>query len=327
MLRTVRPRIERHALRTPFRIARGVRDSIDVVVVELQHGAVVARGEGTPTPRYGETSELVIEQIEKTANAIAHGVDRAALRKLLPAGAARNALDNALWNLEARLAGPPYAAPVEHLVSARTISIDTADAMARAALALADARLIKVKLDGTEPAARLRAVRDGAPDATLIVDANEGWSLDLLREMEEVLIDCAVKLVEQPLPAGQDAALADIAFGVPLCADESCHVAADVPLLRDRYDVVNIKLDKTGGLTEALDLLAAARNAGMGVMVGCMLGTSLGMAPAMRVAAKADYADLDGPWWLRNDRAGGLTFAADGSVGPPSDALWTWPAV
>ncbi|THG37588.1 N-acetyl-D-Glu racemase DgcA [Sphingomonas olei] len=323
MLRTVRPSIERHALRTPFRIARGVRDSIDVAVVELQHGTVVARGEGTPTSRYGETPEMVIEQIEKTADAIADGADRAALRALLPAGAARNALDNALWDLEARLAGTPYAPPVKGLVSARTISIDTPDAMAKAALALADARLIKVKLDGNDPAARLRAVRDAAPDAVLIVDANEGWSLDLLRNMEEVLVDCAVKLVEQPLPAGQDAALAGIALRVPLCADESCHVAADVPRLRDLYDFVNIKLDKTGGLTEALELLAAARIAGMGVLVGCMLGTSLGMAPAMRVAALADYADLDGPWWLREDRPGGLTFAADGSVGAPDDALWT----
>jgi L-alanine-DL-glutamate epimerase-like enolase superfamily enzyme len=209
-------------------------------------------------------------------------------------------------------------------VSARTISIDTPAAMGAAARAIADAQLIKIKLDGNDPDARLRAVRANAPDAALIVDANEGWSLDLLRAMQDVLIECGVKLVEQPLPAGHDAALSGFVSQVPLCADESCHVAADVPTLCRRYGFVNIKLDKTGGLTEALALLTAARAAGMGVMVGCMLGTSLGMAPAMRVAALADYADLDGPWWLRADHPGGLRFAADGSIGAPDDTLWTW---
>ncbi|WP_326523092.1 N-acetyl-D-Glu racemase DgcA [Sphingomonas sp.] len=309
-------------LRAPFRIARGVRESVDVVVVEIDQDGVTGRGEGTPTARYGETPEGVFDQVGTAVDAVARGADRQALRMLMPPGAARNAIDCALWDLEARLAGAPYAPPVTGLVSARTISIDTPEAMGAAARAVADARLIKVKLAGDDPAARLRAVRANAPAATLVIDANEGWSIDLLAAMQDVLVECDVKLVEQPLPAAEDSALAGFVSRIPICADESCHVAADVAGLRDRYGFVNIKLDKTGGLTEALDLLATARGAGMGVMVGCMIGTSLAMAPALRVAAHADFADLDGPWWLREDRVGGLSFAEDGSIGAPSDDLW-----
>ena len=322
MLRDFRFGLETHLLRAPFRIARGVREQVDVVVVAIGDGGVTGHGEGTPTARYGETSASVLAQVQQVQPALAAGADRQALRHLLPPGSARNAIDCALWDLEARLAGELPLPGIEGMTSARTISIDTPEAMGRAAHAVANARLLKVKLAADDPASRLRAVRANAPAATLIVDANESWSLDLLATMQDVLVECGVQLVEQPLPAGSDAALAGFGARVPLCADESCHVAADVARLRPLYGFVNIKLDKTGGLTEALDLLRTARAAGMGVMVGCMIGTSLAMAPALQVAALADYADLDGPWWLRDDRPGGLHFAEDGAIGPPSPDLW-----
>lgn len=322
MLRNLSFRLETHLLRAPFRIARGVREQVDVVVATIGEGGVSGHGEGTPTARYGETANSVLAQLRAAQLAITAGADRGALRHLLPPGAARNALDCALWDLEARLAGELPLPGIEGVTSARTISIDTPEAMGRAAGAIAHARLIKVKLAADDPASRLRAVRAAAPAATLIVDANESWSLELLAAMQEVLVACDVKLVEQPLPAGADDALAGLHAKVPLCADESCHTAADIARLRPLYGFVNIKLDKTGGLTEALDLLRTARAAGMGVMVGCMIGTSLAMAPALQVAALADYADLDGPWWLRDDRPGGLHFADDGAIGPPSPALW-----
>lgn len=323
MFRTARCRLESHWLRAPFRIARGERTHIDVVVVAIEQDGVVARGEGTPTARYGETPDSVLAQLEAGCKAVAAGADRDAVQHLLPPGSARNALDCALWSLEARLAGTVSSSPAPSLVSARTISIDTPEAMGRAARAVADARLIKVKLGADDPATRLRAVRANAPDAALIVDANEGWSLATLAAMQPVLVETGVRLLEQPLPAGEDPILVGFDAQVPLCADESCHIAADVARLRGLYDFVNIKLDKTGGLTEALRLLDAARTAGMGVMVGCMLGTSLGLAPAMRIAALADYADLDGPWWLREDRPGGMGFAPDGGVSHPSPDVWT----
>ncbi len=325
MLRDYRFRLENHSLRAPFRIARGVRTAVDVVVVELEGGGCIGRGEGTPTPRYGESPESVLAQLESVRAELLAGADRFQLQRLLPAGAARNAIDCAFWDLEGRLTGAASPGPVG-VVSARTISIDTPEAMGLAAAAVAQARLLKVKLAAEDPAARLRAVRRAAPAATLIVDANESWSLELLGAMQDALRECDVKLVEQPLPAGADDALRGFSSRVPLCADESCHLSADVARLSSLYGFVNIKLDKTGGLTEAWALYRAARDAGMGVMVGCMIGTSLAMAPALRVAAISDYADLDGPWWLTNDRPGGLGFADDGGISPPDSALWTCPA-
>ncbi len=322
MLRTLSFRLETHPLRAPFRIARGVREQVDVVVAEIHCNGHTGRGEGTPTARYGETAESVLAALRQVERAVGAGAGRQQLRRRLPPGSARNALDCALWDLEARMSGELPLPGIEGVVSARTISIDSAEAMGRAASAIAGSRLIKVKLDATDAAARLQAVRANAPAATLIVDANESWTIELLAALQDVLVACDVKLVEQPLPAGADGALAGFAAKVPLCADESCHVAADVERLKPLYGFVNIKLDKTGGLTEALDLLRTARAHGMGVMVGCMIGTSLAMAPALQVAALADFADLDGPWWLREDRAGGLVFADDGSIQPPSPELW-----
>jgi len=321
MLRTLDARIERWALRAPFRIARGTRTSIEVVVVAVGDNGFLGRGEGTPTARYGETPDSVLAQIMAIAPAIRSGASRGTLLDLLPPGSARNAIDAALWDLEAKQAGmslPPGPA----VTSAQTLSIDTPSAMGAAALKLAKARLVKVKVDGNDPAACLRAVRASLPLTRLIVDANEGWTMAMLERMQPVLAELGITFLEQPLPAAEDTALARFKSAVPLCADESCHVAADVERLRDRYQFVNIKLDKTGGLTEALALLAAARAAGMGVMVGCMLATSLGIAPALQVAARSDYADLDGPWWLAEDRPGGLVVGDDGGITPPWPGFW-----
>jgi L-alanine-DL-glutamate epimerase-like enolase superfamily enzyme len=319
--RTLETEIECWALRTPFRIARGTRTSIDVVVATIREGDAVGRGEATPTARYGENPDLVREQIAHVAAAICESADRAALLNLLPPGSARNAIDAALWDLEAKKGGA-WASNASSLVSAQTLSIDTPSAMGFAAADLAEAQLVKVKVDGTDPAACLRAVRKNLPDATLIVDANEGWTIDLLAEMQPVLSELSISLLEQPLPAGEDDALRGFKSAIPLCADESCHVAADVERLRELYGFINVKLDKAGGLTEGLALVKAAREADMGVMVGCMLATSLGIAPALRLAALADYADLDGPWWLTEDRVGGLRISADGSVRPPQAGFW-----
>lgn len=321
MLRTFDACIERWALRAPFRIARGTRTAIEVVVVTIGEEGFVGRGEGTPSARYGETPNSAIEQIAAMADAVRGGTDRSELRDLMPAGSARNAIDAALWDLEAKKAcAPPFA--LRSKTSAQTVSIDTPEAMGKAASKLRAARLVKVKVDGNNPAACLRAVRASLPETTLIVDANEGWAIKTLAEMQPVLADLRIALLEQPLPASEDAVLAGFETTIPICADESCHVAADVERLRDRYSFVNVKLDKTGGLTEALALLEAARGAEMGVMVGCMLATSLGIAPALRIAAEADYADLDGPWWLAEDRAGGVVIAADGRVASPRPGFW-----
>jgi L-alanine-DL-glutamate epimerase-like enolase superfamily enzyme len=181
---------------------------------------------------------------------------------------------------------------------------------------------VKVKVDSNNPADCIRAVRASLPETPLIVDANEAWTIQILMEMQPIMVDLGVALLEQPLPANNDAALADFEAAIPICADESCHISTDVEQLRDRYSFVNIKLDKTGGLTEALALLDAAAQAEMGVMVGCMLATSLGIAPALRIAARATYADLDGPWWLQEDRAGGIIIAPDGDVAPPVPGFW-----
>jgi L-alanine-DL-glutamate epimerase-like enolase superfamily enzyme len=321
MKRTLEATTEHWALRKPFRIARGTRTSIDVVVATIREGDAVGRGEATPTARYGENPDLIHKQIARVAADVCESADRTALLDLLPPGSARNAIDAALWDLEAKRAGTAgTSAP--SLVSAKTLSIDTPSAMGIAATQLAGAQLVKVKVDGSDPAACLRAVRQGLPETTLIVDANEGWTINLLAEMQPLLAELRIALLEQPLPAGEDEALRGFESAIPLCADESCHVAADVDRVRQLYSFVNVKLDKTGGLTEGFALVEAARRADMGVMVGCMLATSLGIAPALRLAALADYADLDGPWWLAEDRADGLRISDDGSVRPPQPGFW-----
>jgi len=326
MLRTLDCRIERWPLATPFRISRGVKTAAEVVVVALEQGGARGWGEAVPYARYGETSESVRGQIVNATAKVTAGASREELTGLLPPGAARNAIDCAMWDLEARSSGavPGTLPPAASVTTAITISLDTPEAMGRAAAAAiaSGARLLKAKLDAKEPADCLRAIRAAAPDVRLIADANEGWSLDVLLELQPLLHALRIAFVEQPLPAGRDAGLAGLALQVPLCADESCHTSADLDHLAGRYSVVNVKLDKTGGLTEALRLIAAARARNFGVMVGCMVCTSLGVAPAFHIAALVDFVDLDGPLWLREDRDGGVRMDGDGWLAPPSPALW-----
>lgn len=319
---------EHFPLARPFAIARGVRTAIDVLTVRVEEEGAVGWGEGAPYARYGETMESSIAAIERIRPAIEKGVGRDALQTLLPPGAARNAVDCALWDLAAKREGVSVAerlgvepAPI---ATALTIGIAAPEAMGRAAAELAHVPLLKVKLDALSITERVRAVRAAAPNARIIVDANESWTADLLQQVLPVLADADVELVEQPLPAGQDAALAAIKSPVPISADESAHVAADIPALAGLYDYVTIKLDKSGGLTEALAMADAAAAAGMGVMTGCMLCTSLSVAPAWFVAMRSSVVDLDGPWWLRADRAGGIALR-EGRISPPVGLGWGAP--
>lgn len=326
MLRTLDARHDRFGLSAPFRIARGVKTAADVVTVVVRQGAVEGRGEGVPYPRYGETIEGALAAIAGITGPIAAGAGRAELRSLLPAGAARNAVDCALWDLEARLAGSTVAAlasiaPAAPVASAITIAIDSPDRMAAAAAHAAHVPLLKVKVNRDDAAGQIAAVRAAAPAPRLIVDPNESWTLAELARWQTLLVEHRVDLLEQPLPAGEDGALAGFASLVPLCADESLHTVEDLDALAGRYRYVNVKLDKTGGLTEALALVAAARARAFGVMVGCMVCSSLGIAPAMLLAADADFVDLDGPLWLSEDRAGGVA-DRNGVLAPPAPGFW-----
>lgn len=326
MSRILRAQHDSFPLARPFRISRGVRTQAEVVTVALEQGGVVGRGEGVPYARYGESIESALAAIDAVRGAIEGGADRAQLLDLLPPGAARNAVDCALWDLEARLGGRSVAAKIGapepgRLVSALTIGIDTPMAMAVAASKIAEAPLIKVKVDATIPDAQIRAVRNAAPDAKLIVDPNESWDQQLVRAMQAVLLVLKVDLLEQPVPAGADAWLENFVPDVPICADESVHVAADLDTVARRYQVVNVKLDKSGGLTEALALAEAARARGLGLMTGCMISSSLSIAPALHVARMSDFVDLDGPIWLMEDRPGGVRDEA-GWLWPPQHGFW-----
>ena len=319
-------RAESWPTRGTWTISRGSVTAVDLVVVELERGGLVGRGECRPYGRYGETVEGVIAEIESLRGELAGGLDLKALQARLPAGAARNALDCALWDLEAkttdtpvwRLLDLPRPAP---LTTAYTLSLDSVEVMGAAAKENAWRPLLKLKLAGSDDLARVAAVRENAPEARLIVDANEGMSGATYAELAPALARLGVELIEQPLPAGADRDLDGLPRPVKLAADESCHDRASLAGFAGRYDVVNIKLDKTGGLTEALALKAAAEAAGYGVMVGCMVATSLAMAPAMLVAQGAAVIDLDGPLVLAEDRPHGIAF--EGSLMHPADpALW-----
>lgn len=319
--------IERWPLASAFTISRGSKTEAVVVTVELCAGGCRGRGECVPYARYAETPEAVVAAIETMRTALRGGLERAALQAAMPAGAARNALDCALWDLAARQAAcPAYelagVAVPKALTTAYTISLAAPAAMAEAAERAATRPLLKVKLGATEgDIARIAAVRRAAPRAELIVDANEGWSETNLAQNLAACADAGVTLIEQPLPEGRDAALAALARPIPVCADESVHDRRSLAALAGKYDAVNIKLDKTGGLTEALALADEAERRGFRIMVGCMVATSLAMAPAMLVAQRASVVDLDGPLLLAKDRAGGLRY--DGSlVYPPEPALW-----
>lgn len=310
----------------PFRIARGVKTVADVVVVELTNDGVTGRGEGVPYPRYGESVDSALAAIESARTAIEAGAGTLELLSLLPPGAARNAIDCALWDWQAKCSGTSVTARLGRsllgpLVSALTVVIDTPDAMAAAARTIAHVPLIKIKVDADDPATRIRAVRAAAPDTALIVDPNESWNRALLEAMQDVLVEARVALLEQPVPADDDAWLADFVSAVPLYADEAVHVGGDLDRIAARYQGINVKLDKAGGLTAALDLAAAARARGLGLMTGCMVGSSLAIAPALHIARDADFVDLDGPVWMAQDRLGGVV-EASGWLLPPQPGFW-----
>lgn len=317
---------ERWPIAGAFTIARGAKTEAQVVVAEISDGTVIGRGECVPYARYGETIEGVTAAIEAMRGALADGLDRQRLQHAMPAGAARNALDCAFWDFEAKTAKRPVHAiadlPRPHeLVTAYTISLGTPEAMAAATAQSAARKLLKIKLGGEGDAARIAAVREAAPNAELIVDANEAWRADNLAGNLAACAAAGVTLVEQPLPSDNDGALASITRPIPVCADESVHDRASLASLVGRYDAVNIKLDKTGGLTEALAMAREAERLGFGLMVGCMVATSLSMAPAVLVAQRARVVDLDGALLLARDRAHGLRY--DGSlVHPAASALW-----
>ena len=310
-----------------FTISRGSRTEAVVVTVTLTEGGATGRGECVPYKRYGESVEGVMADIERLRGRLEAGLDRHALQEAIGPGAARNAIDCALWDLEAKRTGVPahVAAGIDRLrplTTAYTISLDAPDAMREAAEKAAARPILKIKLGAPEgDLARIAAVRRGAPDATLIADANEGWTPDTVAAHMRACAEAGFSLVEQPLHADHDEALRGIDRPLPLCADESAHDRTSLDRLEGLYDLVNIKLDKTGGLTEALALARAAQERGFGLFVGCMLGTSLAMAPATLVAARARFVDLDGPLLLARDRESALRY--EGSlVHPPERELW-----
>jgi len=319
-------RVERWSIAGSFAISRGAKTEAVVVVAELSDGVDRGRGECVPYARYGETVAGVTGAIQAMAHALSRGLDREGLQHAMPAGAARNALDCAFWDLAAKSSGQPVhallgqTAPVP-LRTTYTISLASPEGMAESAAKASDRALLKIKLGAVGDPARIAAVRRAAPNCELIVDANEGWTPD---DLEQNLAACAhagVKLVEQPLGTDRDQVLARVARPIPVCADESVHATASLSALVGKYDVVNIKLDKTGGLTEALAMARAAEQLGFTLMVGCMVATSLAMAPAMLLAQRAQVVDLDGPLLLAHDREHGMRY--EGSrVHPPSRELW-----
>ena len=309
----------------PFRISRGARTEARVVVVTVTDGQHIGRGEAVPIRRYNQSPASVLAQIE-SVKSIQH-LDRQQIQKLLPAGAARNALDCAFWDLEAKISGKrawelaniPLAPEVK---TSFTISLDTPAAMAAVAKVHATAPILKLKLGGDDPdLARVKAVREAAPAARLLIDANESWTSDHYCKVAPALCQFGIELIEQPFPADADEVLETLDHPVPVCADEGCHTTADLPRLKNRYEMVNIKLDKSGGLTEAMLLTERAREAGFKLLIGCMVCTSLGIAPARLLASAADYVDLDGPLLLAGDRHHAVSYD-NGRIGIPPRELW-----
>ncbi len=318
--------IETWPLREAFVISRGAKTEARVVVATISDGRITGCGECVPYPRYGETVEGVQAAISALSGTPAAFRDRKSLNAHRPAGAARNAVDCAWWDYEAKSTGQRVAERaglrgLQPVTTCFTISLGTPEEMAAKARAAVHRPLLKLKLGGAGDAERVAAVRASVPQARLVADANEAWTLDQMPALLEACRKAHIELVEQPLPAGRDEALAGIERLVPLCADESVHTAADLPHLARLYDAVNIQLDKTGGLTEALAMSAESQAAGLKIMMGCMVGTSLGMAPALLLAQRAAWVDLDGPLLLAHDRPHGLRYDG-GTVYPPEPALW-----
>ncbi|MBZ9681275.1 MULTISPECIES: N-acetyl-D-Glu racemase DgcA [unclassified Mesorhizobium] len=326
MARVISVEAERFPIAGTFTISRGSKTEAEVITCTISDNGHVGRGECVPYKRYGETMDGVSGAIAAMRDRIAGGMDRAALLDAMPAGAARNAVDCALWDLEAKISGNPVAnaiwsAPLHQLETAYTLSLGEPEVMAAQARANAGRPLLKVKVGGDNDAARIQAVRQAAPGSRLILDANEGWTDDNIVANLAFAAKQDIALIEQPLPAGHDGILRHIAHPVPICADESVHEAGNLEALVGLYDAVNIKLDKSGGLTAALTLRDRARELGFGIMVGCMVGTSLAMAPAVLLAQGADFVDLDGPLLLARDRVPGLVYQGS-FVSPPDRALW-----
>ncbi len=322
---TIEAREEVWPLREPFRISRGSRTEAQVVLVTVGDDERVGRGEGVPIKRYGQSAESVLAQIESIK--AEKNLDRQRLQQLLPAGAARNALDCALWDLEAKtsgkrvweLANVPIVPEVE---TSFTISLDTPEKMAAAAAVAAELPILKLKLQGDDlDLARVKGVRESAPAARLLLDANESWSPEHYRKIVPEIHELGAELIEQPFPANADEVLETLDHPIPVCADESCHTTADLRRLTNRYDMINVKLDKSGGLTEALRLCDRARDSGFKLLIGCMVCTSLGIAPARLLASNADLVDLDGPLLLGRDREHGLAYT-NGRLALPSAQLW-----
>ncbi|PCJ37306.1 MAG: dipeptide epimerase [Alphaproteobacteria bacterium] len=319
---------ETWTLKEPFIIARGSRIDTGVITVDirLDNQKHFGRGESVPSPRYGENIDSVYEQLNAVSSEISEDLRRGDLYDLLPAGAARNAIDCALWDLEAKgknttvseILGLPYP---DNIQTVQTISIGTAEEMGKAAKKLNKFPMLKIKLNDQDIVKRIEEVHANAPQSRLLIDANESWCFTLLKDVAPALEKLNVVMIEQPLPAQNDEELSGYQSPIPLGADESCHTSDDVNRLRGLYDIVNIKLDKTGGLTEAVKLAAKAREAKLDVMVGCMVGTSLSMAPAMVLATQAAYVDLDAPALLSKDRAYGLTIN-NGKMSRLDERLW-----
>jgi L-alanine-DL-glutamate epimerase-like enolase superfamily enzyme len=317
---------ERFPIAGTFTISRGSKTEAEVICCTIREDGFSGRGECVPYRRYGETTESVIVAIEGVRGKIASGMDRGGLLRAMPAGAARNALDCALWDLEAKMSSKPVHAQISAIAprpveTAFTLSLGTPEAMAAQAAANAARPLLKVKIGGENDIECIRAVVAAAPSSKIILDANEGWTDENVEANLAAAAELGIALVEQPLLAGRDEILRRIDHAVPICADESVHEAADLEKLTGLYDAVNIKLDKAGGLTAAMLLRDRARGFGLSIMVGCMVGTSLAMAPAVLLAQDADFVDLDGPLLLARDRSPGLVY--EGSiVSPPEPALW-----
>ncbi|MEQ8825773.1 MAG: dipeptide epimerase [Filomicrobium sp.] len=314
-------RIEAWPLAQPFIISRGSKTEAHVLVVEVSQDGVIGRGEAVPYARYGETPQSALEQVRKIALQ-----NREDLQQTAPAGAARNALDCALWDLESKskhqrayeIAKLP---PPRHTPTFYTLNLATPGAMAEQASKHRNLPLLKLKLGGEGDADRMRAVRAARPDARLIADANEAWSTDNLERLLNIAAELGFETIEQPLPADDDASLATITRCIPVCADESAHTTSDLVSLQDRYDAVNIKLDKAGGLTEALLMTEKAKALGFKIMVGSMVATSLAIAPALLLAADAEWVDLDSPLLLARDRDHAIEIV-NGVISPPASQLW-----
>lgn len=313
-------------LKTPFRITGRSYDSITPVVVEISEAGHIGRGEGMGVYYIGETPETILADIEKVRGAVEAGATRTDLLDLLPAGGARNAIDCALWDLDARIQGKSVSEMVgvelKPVMTVWTIGIEsTSKAMAEKAMAAAEYPILKVKLDSEAPIERMRAIRAARPEALIVIDANQGLDASLLKEVIPVFQELDILMIEQPLMRGGDDVLERFASPIPLCADESCLNRAELGLVTNKYDMINIKLDKTGGLTEALHLAKMAKEAGKKVMVGNMLGTSLAMAPALVLAQFCDFVDIDGPLHLTDDYPGGLSYKK-GLIEPASPGFW-----